>query len=177
MRELRMKRFLAGCALAGLAACASPPPRQGPPAPVVQGGSAAAPSPARGAEEQEVAAYVPPARPQTARPQPARAVEVLLQRAEDQRRAGDPGAAAGSLERALRIEPRNPVLWNRLAEVRAQQHRHAMAEELAAKSNSLAGLEERALKRRNWEIIAVARRAQGRSAEAREAERKASQFD
>jgi hypothetical protein len=170
---------LAVCGL--LAACSTPSQRQGAPAPVVRGdtgerspaGDTARPA----AGEPSLAAYVPPARPETARPQPARAVEVLLARAEDQRRSGDLGGAAGSLERALRIEPNNPEPWSRLAAVRAEQGRFAMAEEFAAKSNSLAALADRALKRRNWEIIAAARRAQGRSEAAREAERRASSFD
>jgi hypothetical protein len=164
-----------------LAACSSPPQRQGTPAPVVRGDTGArvpADTVARpSAEEPSIAAYVPPARPETARPQPARAVAVLLARAEDQRLSGDLGGAAGSLERALRIEPNNPVPWSRLAEVRAEQGRFAMAEEFAAKSNSLAALADRTLKRRNWEIIAAARRAQGKTDAAREAERRASAFD
>jgi len=175
----KLMRLLACLAAGALAACSGPAPRQGPPAPVVHGGGAApaaAPAP-RPDGEAEIAAYVPPAGPQTARPEPARAVQVLLSRAEDQRRAGQLGDAAVSLERALRIEPRDPLLWNRLAQVRAAQGRHGMAGDLAAKSNSLAGLGDRTLKRSNWEIIAAARRAQGNTAGAREAERRASTFD
>ena len=181
MPRKRLIPILALAALGLLAACSSPPQRQGAPAPVVRGdtgerlptGETARPA----AQEPSIAAYVPPARPETARPQPARAVQVLLARAEDQRRSGDLGGAAGSLERALRIEPNNPEPWSRLAAVRAEQGRFAMAEEFAAKSNSLAALEDRTLKRRNWEIIAAARRAQGRTDAAREAERRASAFD
>lgn len=176
----KLTRLLACIAAGALAACSGPAPRQGPPAPVVHGGGTAAPAvppAARSGGEPEIAAYVPPSLPQTARPEPARAVQVLMTRAEDQRRAGQLGDAVVSLERALRIEPRDPVLWNRLAEVRAAQERYAMAEELAAKSNSLAALGDRALKRSNWEIIAASRRAQGKTAEAREAERRASAFD
>ena len=111
----KLMRLLACLAAGALAACSGPAPRQGPPAPVVHGGGAApaaAPAP-RPDGEAEIAAYVPPAGPQTARPEPARAVQVLLSRAEDQRRAGQLGDAAVSLERALRIEPRDPLLDER----------------------------------------------------------------
>ena len=59
----------------------------------------------------EILAYRPSPQPVYTRPEPAKAVQVLLRRAADQRAAGQLVAAAGSLERALRIEPRNPVLW------------------------------------------------------------------
>ena len=54
------------------------------------------------------------------------------------RRATSPAAAA-SIERALRIEPRNPRLWQELARVRLKQGQYAQAENVAARSNSWAG--------------------------------------
>ena len=104
-------------------------------------------------------------------------MQVLVRRAEDQRSASDLPGAVSSLERALRIEPRNADLWHRLAVLRETQGRYAMAEELAGKSNSLAGLYERSLKRDNWELIARSRRAQGKATAARDAERQASRFE
>ena len=47
--------------------------------------------------------------------------------------------AAATLERALRIEPRNARLWHELAQVRLRQRDYAQAESLAARSNTLAG--------------------------------------
>jgi tetratricopeptide (TPR) repeat protein len=88
------------------------------------------------------------------------AASSLLDKAENQRRAGDLDGAASTLERALRIESRHPLLWNRLAQVRMQQQNYSLAAELASKSNTLAGSDS-SLKRSNYLIIADARRASG----------------
>jgi tetratricopeptide (TPR) repeat protein len=89
-----------------------------------------------------------------------RAVSMLLAKVEIQESRAHWERAAALLERALRIEPRNAQLWHRLAKVRLQQGRYAMAESLAQKSNALAKDDE-ALKRRNTELIEIARRAVG----------------
>ncbi len=89
-----------------------------------------------------------------------RAVSTLLAKVETQESQAQWERAAALLERALRIEPRNAQLWHRLAKVRLQQGRYAMAESLAQKSNTLAKGDE-ALKRRNAELIEIARRAVG----------------
>lgn len=92
---------------------------------------------------------------------PNRPVLALVERAEAQRAAGDLTGAAAALERALRIEPRNPHLLNRLARVRLQQGNYGQADSLASKSNALAGAAS-ALERDNLSIITAARRAAGR---------------
>jgi len=76
--------------------------------------------------------------------------------------------AAASLERALRIEPRNPRLWQELARVRLRQGDYAQAESVAARSNSWAGNDSR-LRAENWRLIAQAREARGDAAGARAA--------
>lgn len=76
--------------------------------------------------------------------------------------------AAASLERALRIEPRNPRLWQSLARVRLQQGEYAQAEGAAARSSSWAGTDS-ALRTENWRLIAQAREARGDAAGARAA--------
>jgi tetratricopeptide (TPR) repeat protein len=73
---------------------------------------------------------------------------------------GKPDAAAASFERALRIEPRNPVLWHELAKLRLQQGQYLQAEGLAAKSNGWAG-GNKALRAGNWRIIGQARLKRG----------------
>lgn len=150
-----------------LGACSTSPRRQAP-APVSTPGGGAAPPPPPG---MEVRPYVPsrPAIQGEARPVPNRAVAVLVRRAGDQQRAGDLDAAAASLERALRIAPRDAALWHRLARLREQQGRYGQAEELAAKSNALAA-GDAALTSDNWRLIARARRAVGDLAGARAAE-------
>lgn len=128
-----------------------------------------------------VAVKVPPVAP----PAPeAAAVEVadqgghatpsdaLRAQAERQRQAGDYAGAAATLERALRLQPQDARLWNRLARVRMEQGLHSQAANLAARSNALAG-DQADLKRDNWSIIASARRQTGDAAGAAEAERKA----
>jgi tetratricopeptide (TPR) repeat protein len=84
------------------------------------------------------------------------AVVALLDQAQTHASAGQLGAAGASLERALRIEPRNPALWQELARVRLRQGQYRQAENLAAKSNSFAGDDQR-LRGENWRIIGQAR--------------------
>lgn len=88
------------------------------------------------------------------------AVVALLEKSQTQSSAGQWDAASASLERALRIEPRNPALWQELARVRLGQGDYRQAETLAAKSNSLAGGDRR-LRAENWRIIGQARKKSG----------------
>ena len=66
-----------------------------------------------------------------------KAVIALLDRAQIDNEAGQREAAGASLERALRIEPRNPWLWLELAQLRLAQGQYAQAITLARKSNQL----------------------------------------
>jgi Tfp pilus assembly protein PilF len=88
------------------------------------------------------------------------AVKALIDKAHGQAAAGRMDAAGANLERALRIEPRNPVLWQELARVRLDQRQYRQAENLAAKSNALAG-GNRYLQAENWRIIGEARNRRG----------------
>ena len=103
------------------------------------------------------------------------AASSLMAKAEQQQRSGDLTGAASTLERALRIEPRNALLWNRLANVRLEQRRNALASELASKSNAFAG-SDNALKKNNWLIISSARQASGDAAGAESARRRANEL-
>lgn len=87
-----------------------------------------------------------------------RAVTTLLAKSTVQIEAREWEKAAALLERALRIEPRNARLWQRLAEVRLSQGHYAQAESLAIKSNALAP-KDQALQARNAQIIQQARLA------------------
>jgi predicted Zn-dependent protease len=91
-----------------------------------------------------------------------KAVIALLDRAQTDNTAGQREAAGASLERALRIEPRNPWLWLELAQVRLDQGQYAQAITLARKSNSFAGHQLR-VQAENWQVIGKARVAQGDS--------------
>jgi tetratricopeptide (TPR) repeat protein len=167
-------KYLAAAIWLGLLfpGCSTPtyyPPRSDRyPPPVVEQGVPAPP-------EQRAPAPVTPSSvpqlPPVARPQQP-AVIALLDTAEQQANAGDLEAAAASLERAIRIDPRNPVLWYHLATVRLSQGDAKSAEQLAVKSNSLAG-GNTVQQQRNWQLIARARRAEDDTAGAREAEQRA----
>lgn len=98
----------------------------------------------------------------------SKAVVALLDRAQADNAAGKRDAAEASLERALRIEPRNPWLWHDLAEVRLAQGQYAQAITLARKSISFAGGKHR-VQAENWQVIGRARVAQGDSAGAEQA--------
>src|SRR5688572_12786661 len=84
------------------------------------------------------------------------AVAGLLESAKKDASSGKLGSAAASLERALRIEPRNPRLWHELAQVRLRQADYTQAESLAARSNTYAG-NDAELRAANQKIIADAR--------------------
>jgi Tfp pilus assembly protein PilF len=96
------------------------------------------------------------------------AIASLMDGARADAAAGRLGNAAATLERALRIEPRNPRLWQELARVRLKQGDYAQAESTAARSNSWAGGDS-ALRTDNWRLIAQARDARGDAAGARAA--------
>src|SRR4249919_3537574 len=96
------------------------------------------------------------------------AIASLMDGARTDYASGRLANAAASLERALRIEPRNPRLWQELARVRLKQGEYAQAESTAARSNSWAGGDNR-LRAENWRLIAQAREARGDAAGARAA--------
>jgi Tfp pilus assembly protein PilF len=96
------------------------------------------------------------------------AIAGLMESARADAAAGKLANAAASLERALRIEPRNPRLWHELARVRSQQGQHAQAENVAVRSNSFAG-DDKALRAENWKLIAETRKARGDTEGARQA--------
>ena len=80
-------------------------------------GCASAPGPAPAPAPEPVPE--PAAKP--AAPSENVAVAGLVQSARADAAAGRLANAAATLERALRIEPRNPRLWQELARVRLQQ--------------------------------------------------------
>jgi predicted Zn-dependent protease len=90
--------------------------------------------------------------------------------------AGQFPNAIASLERALRIEPKNPRLWQEFARVRMKQGDYVQAENLAARSNSWAG-SDNDLRAENWRLIAEARTARGDDAGAKAALDRAKQSE
>ncbi|MCZ8251385.1 MAG: tetratricopeptide repeat protein [Hylemonella sp.] len=171
-----MKRYPAyvlAAALLLLAGCASvdtsPPAPAGEPSParvpdptvIAPPDASAQTRPVPGGEgvpgaELPAAAEPPPLPPASGN----RAVIALLDRAQADAGAERPDAASATLERALRIEPRNARLWHELAQLRLAQGQYAQAIALAQKSNSFAGA-QRPLQALNWRVIGEARIAQG----------------
>ena len=127
-------------------------------------GCATPPETPPGPAPQEPGAAVPPQTPEPAPPPVSRsenvAVAGLMESARADAAAGKLSTAAASIERALRIEPRNPRLWQELARVRLQQGQLVQAENVAKRSSSFAG-SDNALRAENWRLIAQAREALG----------------
>jgi tetratricopeptide (TPR) repeat protein len=112
-------------------------------------------APAGGAESEGLQVY----------PLRNAAVVELENAAEAARSAGDLERADELLSRALRIEPRDPELLQRMAELQLARGDWAQAEHHAMRSFEL-GPRVGELCRRNWEAVALARERQGRMQEA-----------
>jgi len=67
--------------------------------------------------------------------------------------------AAATLERGLRVVPKDAMLWSQLAEIKLQQRFYRQAESLAAKSNSLAGSHTELVQKNHWIIEEAGRRS------------------
>lgn len=99
-------------------------------------------------------------------------VLALLTTARQQEGSGDLNGANASLERAMRIAPREPQVLYRLAQVRLRQGDAAQAEQLAQRGLTYASGRP-ALQAGLWELVAQARDAQGNSAGAEQARQRA----
>ncbi len=100
-------------------------------------------------------------------------IVALLNEADQFSKQGQSEKAAATIERALRIEPKNALLWHRLAVVRMQQQQWQQAIVMARKSNALAA-NNKQLKSDNWALIAAAYDNLGDEKKANEARNKQS---
>lgn len=150
-----------------LAACASrgPMPTGSPGGAVVPGSSAAGSS-------QAGPPAPPPSAPPTRQFHIGPAASALVTQARTQAGAGEYVAAGATLERALRIEPDNPLLWIELGRVRLAEGNAAQADALGRKALALSGGDP-AAQAAAWRLLADALRARGRNAEAAEADQHA----
>jgi uncharacterized protein HemY len=82
-----------------------------------------------------------------------------------------PGAAI-SLDRALRIEPSNPLLWIEMGKLRLDQRNYAQAESMGRKALSMS-VGDGATQAAAWTLIADSLQARGRNLQAQEAREKA----
>ncbi len=109
---------------------------------------------------------------QTIRKPLSPAVLALVSEAEKNSKAGNLESAVVTIERALRIDSRNPTLTYKLAELRLKQSKPRLAEDLAKKAALLSG-KDKSLKRKSWLLISEARRQQKNFYGAKEAKLKA----
>jgi Tfp pilus assembly protein PilF len=100
------------------------------------------------------------------------ATKALVTQAQAQMNAGNDALAAATLERALRIEPDNPLLWIELAKIRQHEGNDSQAENLARKALAMASGDNKT-QAAAWRVIADSYRARGRNPEARDADAKA----
>lgn len=103
------------------------------------------------------------------------ASRALVTQAQTQAANGDGSTAAATIERALRIEPSNPLLWLELGKLREREGSYGQAESLGRKALSLATGDARA-QSAAWRLIAESLRSRGRAVEARDAELRANEL-
>lgn len=102
------------------------------------------------------------------------AVQQLTAQARDAERAGDLVQAGGYLERALRIQPRDPQLLQHMAEIKLQEKDYQQALSFATRSYDI-GPRVGEICSRNWRTISVAREHLDDHEGARQAETRAGQ--
>ena len=100
------------------------------------------------------------------------AATALVGEAHQEEQSRNFGIAAETLERALSIEPHNPLVWIELGRENILAGNPAQAYGMGRKALYLATGDARA-QASSWELIAAALRAQGRNDEAYVAEEKA----
>jgi tetratricopeptide (TPR) repeat protein len=134
--------------------------------------STRAPPPATDAPTPEL----PPAAPRPAPPprefRLSPATQSLVAQAHTLQGRGDLPGASSTLDRALRIEPSNPLLWIELGRIRLVEGDAHQAEVCGRKALALASSDQRALSGAGH-LLADALRTQGRNQEASEVESRA----
>ena len=125
-----------------------------------------------------VPAQPPPAPPEPPSAPPPRqfhlgaASNALVTQARAQAKGADFGQASATIERALRIEPENPLLWIELGRMRLGGGDAQQAEAMGHKALSL-GTGDPAAQSSAWRLIADSLQALGRNTQAAEAARHA----
>jgi Flp pilus assembly protein TadD len=174
MLHARTTFAIAGVALF-LAACSSlssPPPAfpESRPAPPQQGPGTAQPPPPAATQPQPAPAT--PSRPAPKQYRLGAASVALVAQAHKQVTGGDFGLAAATVERALRIEPDNPLLWIELGRVRYTAGDYGPADGMGRKALAFAAGDPQA-QASAWRLIADSLRGRRRNEEAAEADKRA----
>ncbi len=147
----------------------SVPPRSGPPSGTAQ------PSPQTPTPPGQPPAPVPTPPTPSAPPKEFRlsaASTALVKQGRAQSLKGEYPAAIATLERALRIEPDNPLVWLELGQTHLSAKNAPQAESMARKAIALA-TGNPALQASGWRLVGDAYRARGRDLDATEAYQKA----
>lgn len=167
-----MVGLLASCALlsppepqSGESTPAYPQPQESRPAP---SSAPASPAPLQGAP----APAQPSPQPQQREFALGAAARALVGEAHAHEQSQNFGLAAQTLERALSIEPRNPLVWIELGRENILAGHPAQAYGMGRKALYLASGNPR-IQATAWQLIAASLRAQGRNDEAYAAEEKA----
>jgi len=115
-------------------------------------------------------------RPRTAPPAELNpASRSLVQQAQAQRKKGDLAGANVSLDRALRIEPSNPLLWIEMGRLRMDQRNYPQAENMGRKALSMSVGDNRT-QVAAWQLIGDSFRARGKNPQAQAAYDKAAEL-
>jgi tetratricopeptide (TPR) repeat protein len=103
------------------------------------------------------------------------ATTALVAQAHRQAAAGEQQLAISSVERALGIEPDNPLLWLELGEIHESAGHFEQAAGMGHKALQLATGDPRA-QSASWHLIAESLKARNRNGEAAEAQRRADEL-
>jgi hypothetical protein len=173
-----MKRTVPLLVLALLSACSVPQPyRPAPPAPSVPQQPGSPPVVETQPAEMPPAVDVPEPLPVPVIREPvlSPASRALVGQAQTQLASKNFAVAASSLERALRIEPDNPLLWTELGKVRQAEGNFVQAENMGRKAVSMSTNAPKA-QSAAWSLIAESLRARGKNPQAQEAQARAEQL-
>jgi Tfp pilus assembly protein PilF len=173
MKSLQI-RWVSLAASALLAACAVPSPyeKPTPPPPSGEQPPEAPPEQVPGQPPSTTPEPSPPPAPVVREPTLGAASRALVSQAQTQMATKNYAVAASSIERALRIEPHNPLLWIELGKVRLAEGNYVQAENMARKAVSMSVNAPRA-QSSAWRLIAESYRARGKNIEAQEAQARA----
>jgi tetratricopeptide (TPR) repeat protein len=158
MTRQQQLSWIAAATLA-LSACTVPAPQTVPPRP----------TPVPPPQEQAPVETQPAPQPE---PPLSAASRALVGQAQSQMASKNYAVAAASIERALRIEPDNALLWIELGKVRQSEGNYVQAENMGRKAVQMSANAPRA-NSAAWSLIAESLRARGKNVEAQAAEARA----
>ena len=178
-----MLRLLSLAALLALSGCSLAPFKTGTPASASAPGSSTtgagsapvltAPTdiqqpPPEQVIEAPAPVQLPKERPRTPPATLSPASRALVSQAQAQRQKGDLPGATVSLERALRIEPSNPLLWIEMGRLRMDQRNYLQAENMARKALATSVGDDRT-QAAAWQLVGDSLKARGNNPQAQAA--------